>query len=81
MNLAVGVSSLWRGSSFSMIVGGVCMFRKLAFLYELRFLWHARPCSLSSLVSHVSEVQVGRFCPSVGRDSPRQSALNRDEPR
>ena len=41
VNLAVGVSSLWRGSSFSMIVGGIYMFRKLAFLYGLRFFWHA----------------------------------------
>ena len=47
VNLAVGVWSLWRGSSFSMIVGGVCMFRKLAFLHGLRFLWHAGGRALS----------------------------------
>ena len=52
VNLAVDVSSLWRGSSFSMIVGGIYMFRKLAFLYGLRFFWHAggRARSLVSLV-------------------------------
>ena len=52
VNLAVGVSSRWRGSSFSMIVGGIYMFRKLAFLYGLRFFWHAggRARSLVSLV-------------------------------
>ena len=58
VNLAVGVSSRWRGSSFSMIVGGVCMFKNLPFYTDYAF--YGTPAAARSLSSLMRGVRVSR---------------------